>query len=216
MWNRFLLLNLFLAMIPVLAAYVLVRVDRLKVGRRRTVWLVILGTIWMAFLPNSCYLMTEWRHFLFNLYFQAVRDVTNPNDLSVLRVTKQAGFFLGYSGFGMLCFYLAIRPVAKLLKAHDFPVNRLGIPFFFLVSLGVYLGLILRLNSWDLLTHPWYVVHASILAMTNFALLCVISAFAGVLGLLFVVCDIWFDGLTLRLSRFERPTYCDTEPLTPC
>ena len=204
----FLLWNLFLAAIPVFAAYGLVRVDRSVNGRRRNVSLCLIGAVWMAFLPNSCYLMTEWRHFLFHPHFQAIRDVTNPNDLSVLRVLKQASFFVAYSGFGVLCFTLAIRPVSGLIERRGWRPLLLAIPFFFAVSLGVYLGLILRLNSWDLVTNPLGVVAASLRAILNPVLLLVMIAFAGFLAMLYVVCDIWFEGLAFRLSKVDGTSEC--------
>lgn len=202
MLNLDLFWNLFLAVIPVVAAYLLVWVDRRISRTRRGVALASLGSLWLAFLPNSCYLMTEWRHFLFNPHFQAIRAATNPNDLSVLRVAKHAIFFLGYSGFGVLCFVMAIRPVVRLMKRYGFRPARFAPPFYFAVALGVYLGLILRLNSWDLVADPLGVLNSSIRAILNPPLLAVMIAFAGVLALLYELIDIWFDGLSLRISRY--------------
>jgi uncharacterized membrane protein len=193
--------NLSLAAIPVVAARMMIAAERSPIGGRRTFSLVLIGVVWMAFLPNSCYLMTEWRHFLFHPHFRAVRDATNPNDLSVLRVGKQVAFFLAYSGFGMLCFVLAIRPVNRLVQERGLKPAWLAIPFYLAISLGVYLGLILRLNSWDLLTRPHHVALAAIAATMNQALMAVVVAFAAVLALAFLIGDIWMDGLALRLSR---------------
>ena len=202
---RWLLWNLFLAVIPVMAAYLLVRVDRRLTGRSRAAALVVLGGVWLAFLPNSCYLMTEWRHFLFDRHFQGVRDATNPNDLSALRVAAHAGFFLGYSGFGTLCFVMAIRPVARLMRRHGFRPARLAAPFYFAVSLGVYLGLILRLNTWDLVTHPMGVVASSVRAILNPPLLGIMLVYAVVLAVVYEFVTIWFEGLAVRISRIRHP-----------
>lgn len=192
--------NLFLASISLAAAHALLVADRSPTGGRRTLSLSLLGIIWMAFLPNSCYLMTEWRHFLFNPHFQAVREATNPNDFSVLRVGKQVAFFLAYSGFGMLCFVLAIRPINRLLHDRGFRPAWLAAPFYVAVSLGVYLGLILRLNSWDLLARPHHVVASAAQAMMNGTLMTVVAGFAVLLGITFFVGDVWLDGLALRWS----------------
>jgi uncharacterized membrane protein len=194
--------NLFLAAIPVFAGYLLAEVARrARIGQRSAdrFLIVPLGLVWLAFLPNSCYLMTEWRHFLFHPHFQAVRAATNPNDFSALRVAKQAAFFVAYSGFGMLCFSLAIRPVARMLANLGIRPSRVAVPFFVAVSVGVYIGLILRLNSWDLALRPRYVLALGFRAMLRPKLLTVILGYAGVLGLVYLFCDIWLDGLRIRM-----------------
>ena len=65
--------NLFLAALPIALAHALV--EGVPVGRSRiaTARVAALGVAWLAFLPNSPYLLTEWSHFLFNPHFQAVR-----------------------------------------------------------------------------------------------------------------------------------------------
>jgi uncharacterized membrane protein len=197
--------NLFLAIVPVVAAYALAAVARRARIERRPVTAILaipLGLVWLAFLPNTCYLMTEWRHFLFHPHFQAVRSATNPNDLGALRVVKQAAFFAAYSGFGVASFALAIRPVAQMLRNLEIRPWTFAVPFFVTVSLGVYIGLILRLNSWDLALRPRYVVILAASAMLRPALLAVILGYAAVLGLAYLFCDIWIEGLRIRLHRW--------------
>ena len=112
---------------------------------------------------------------------------------------KHAAFFAAYSGFGLACFALAIRPVARTWSG---PASgRMGVvaaPFFFLVALGVYLGLIVRLNSWDLVTRPSFVLVVAGRAVASPSLLPILLAFAAFLFVLFVGLDIWLDGLALR------------------
>ncbi|MDB5350402.1 MAG: putative rane protein [Planctomycetota bacterium] len=206
MLSTWTLWNLFLAAVPVLLAQALARTARwARVERRRLALAAIvpLGLLWLAFLPNACYLMTEWRHFLFNPHFQAVRETTNPNDLSALRVAKQAAFLLAYSGFGMACFALSIRPIVRALKCWSIRPVRVAVPFFVLVSLGVYLGLIVRLNSWDLALRPTYVAFLALRALVHPTLLAVILGYAAVLAASYVFCDIWIDGLKLRMHRLR-------------
>src|SRR5207253_1179071 len=55
---------------------------------------------------------------------------------------------------GIILFVLAIRPVERAMRANR-SAPLLYAPFlFFFVSLGVYLGLIVRLNSWHIATQP--------------------------------------------------------------
>lgn len=190
--------NLILAALPVAFAHALVAAERSRRGRSGMALVVVLAGAWLAFLPNAPYLLTEWRHFLYGPHFRAVRDATNPNDLSVLRVVKHAAFFAAYSGFGVACFALAIRPVADLVRSRGGRPGMLAAPFFFVVAVGVYLGLILRLNSWDLVLRPRYVMILAARAVFTPALLPVIAAFAALLCGLFLASDIWMDGLAVR------------------
>src|SRR5262245_2976541 len=106
--------NIFLAAIPVVAAYLLAMgAERWTVRRKLVPWPVWLplALIWFAFLPNTCYLLTEWRHFLFDPHFTDLRDAAASNRALMLRVAKQGLFFLVYSGIGVLCFALSIRHI---------------------------------------------------------------------------------------------------------
>ena len=77
----------------------------------------------------------------------------------------------------------------------------LAIPFFLLVSLGVYLGLIVRLNSWDLLSRPRYVADIALDAFTRPLLLKAIFVLAAFLWVLYVTVDIWLDGFQARFLK---------------
>lgn len=196
--------NLFLAVVPLALAFPLAsefRRGRAE-GSRRAL-LIGLAVAWLAFLPNSCYLLTEWRHFLFNPFFQAARDVGNPTQFSVARVARHAAFFAGYSGFGMLCFVLAIRRVEIGWRSAGGRVARAAGPLFFLVALGVYLGLAIRLNSWDIVTRPRTVVAVACRALIQPRTVALVSAFAGLLWAAYLMFDIWMDGLALRLAHLR-------------
>jgi uncharacterized membrane protein len=201
---RWILWNIFLAVIPVVLAYLLAAgALALTLRKKRVPWLfwLPLAVAWLAFLPNTCYLLTEWRHFLFDPHFTDLREAAETNRVLMLHVARQGLFFLLYSGVGVLCFGLSIRPVAHLLrKARINPVVP-AVPFFLLVSLGVYMGLIVRLNSWDILKRPGYVLNVAIRAVTNPLLLETIVVFAFLLWLLYEAVDIWVDGLAQRLRQ---------------
>lgn len=182
-WISWTCWNVLLATVPVALAYLMAYAsDRLPPRRPlgATV-LVAVGLTWLTFLPNTCYLLTEWRHFLFDEPFVRARDRTEPGSLSVLRVVAHFAFFAGYSGFGAVSFALALRPVERLVRRHGMRPARWAPPLFVAVSLGVYLGLIVRLNSWDLVTRPSRVLGVAADAVANGTLLAVIVAFGGAL-----------------------------------
>ncbi|MDI6828218.1 MAG: DUF1361 domain-containing protein [Armatimonadota bacterium] len=193
--------NTFLALIPVATGYAisyLAKKQRLFGINLATVSLVFLGVIWFAFLPNTCYLLTEWRHFLnkvgcTGLYAKWTVDHGAALDLMIYTL-----FYLCYSGIGVLTFTLAVRPIARMLKARRATLWVWGIPFFLLMSVGVYLGLVLRFNSWDLFTRPSKVWESVVSLWSRPAPSFFIIAFAAFLWLIFIAMDIWVDGLIAR------------------
>ncbi len=197
--------NLFLAAIPVALGYAAAAVGRQARARRSAVmWcgFGVLGFLWLAFLPNTCYLITEWRHLLEfvderDLYQQAER---NPRLLFFISVL--ALFYVCYSGFGVLTLTLAIRPIERLLRQWRFSFPCLAPMLFLLLSLGVYLGLIVRLNSWDLWQRPAK-VWASVAAIPQSSLLIsAIIVFALLLWGLYEGLDLWVDGVKERIRRW--------------
>jgi uncharacterized membrane protein len=192
--------NLFLAVIPVVLGYGLAWSLGGR-GKRRLPKLVcgLLALVWLAFLPNTCYLLTEWRHLLFDPRWEGLLDRAHEDRLAMLITAKWALFFLAYSGTGLLLFTLAIRPVERGVRS----TGRNPIvyaPFlFFLVSLGVYLGLIVRLNSWDLWNRPLFVGKTAVQALLSPTLLISILIFAVLLWIIYEAVDLWVDGVATRL-----------------
>ncbi len=194
--------NIILALVPVAAAYFWsYGATWFRFRRRRIAWLLWapVALIWFAFLPNTCYLLTEWRHFLWDPQFTHVRNPYAPTRAEMLSVATWALFYLLYSGVGMLCFALAIRPVARMLRRTHVHPLAVGVPFFFLTSLGVYMGLIERLHSWDIVSRPGPVMRVATHAMTHPRLLQAIIVFAVLLWLMYIGVDIWIDGVAARL-----------------
>lgn len=196
--------NLFLAFVPVVAGWVVAALlPRTK--RSRLLWLLLLpaALFWLAFLPNTCYLLTEWRHFLYDPQFQSLHDRADSYRPAMIKVAEWGLFYLAYSGFGMVCFTAAIRPVARQAARRKLMPNLWATPFFLLVALGVYMGLIVRLNSWDILKRPGHVWDVAVGAMTNPALLKVIVIFALLLWLGYFLMDAWADGMMARLQKMR-------------
>ena len=194
--------NGMLAAVPVLAGYTLRAVlDKRPSSARHYAAAAVLGVVWFVFLPNTCYLLTEWRHFLAvldseNLFLRARGD-------SVLFIQLIMGslFYFLYSALGMVAFALAIRPVERAAIKRGMAVRFWAFPFFAAVSLGVYLGLIIRFNSWDLATNPSTVWSAIVEIGGHPKLAAFVIAFGGFLWIAYESLDIWIDGLKLRLAK---------------
>ncbi len=197
-----LLWNSFLALIPVALAYVALWASRIRSQKPlRNAVIVVVSLVWLAFLPNTCYLLTEWRHFLLYLDVNDFYLRSHGNPALFLEMCTYSLYYLLYSGFGMLTFALAIRPMEHLACRKGASIWFWAVPFFVALSIGVYLGLILRFNSWDLVGRPSVIWTALVELGGKPRLLAFIFAFGLFLWAAYEAVDVWIDGLTERWSR---------------
>jgi uncharacterized membrane protein len=134
--TRFLIWNLFLAWIPVLFAAGFAAVHR-------RVWLLPLGLGWLAFLPNSPYLVTDLVHL--------------GEGVELWRHVLQYGF-AAWTGI--------MLGVVSMRLIHERIERDLGaiagwmavIVSIGLCAIGVVIGRFQRWSSWDLVTQPRAVV----------------------------------------------------------
>ncbi len=137
-FGLFLAWNLVLAVVPLLASTALVRLDA-----RGARWpgLVALGAVWLLFLPNAPYILTDLVH------LELRPPVPFGYDLALL---------LSAGGTGLLSGYVSLADVqsvvARRLGARVAWAGAVGV--LFLSAFGVYLGRDLRWNSWDVLRAP--------------------------------------------------------------
>ncbi|AEI44663.1 DUF1361 domain-containing protein [Paenibacillus mucilaginosus] len=142
-----------LAWIPVPLALLFLSLDGLASRWVRYGLRAVVGPLWLAFFPNSAYLVTELLHAF--RFFE-----------------MQPGFWTGIDYwyrvmpiFGVACLGLALS-TSSLYLLHRWTSARLGAltGWFFaaaalaLASFGVYIGRILRWNSWDLAARPRMIV----------------------------------------------------------
>lgn len=143
MWTQsgyylFLLWNLFLAVVPLLASSLL----RKAAGRNATdsVQLALLA-LWLLFLPNAPYILTDIVHL-------------NPDGSRLY--WYDLGMVLCCAGTGLLLGY------ASLFDVHELVERRFGPRFAWSAAVaallasgyGVYLGRVQRWNSWDVVANP--------------------------------------------------------------
>ena len=200
--------NLFLALIPVGLAFAIargVRGDRHATGRVRwAVWLP-LAFVWLVFLPNSCYLLTEWRHYLDTLTQSQLFAQAHENRDGRVDFFLTTAFYLLYSGAGLLAFFLAVWPLDRLTRRRLGPAGAAArVLIFPLCALGVYLGLMRgRFNSWDLVNGERLagVLNTAAQVAHRPFLLGLILSFGAILWLFYALFDVWMDGLAWRLSH---------------
>jgi uncharacterized membrane protein len=142
-YYRFMVWNIFLAWLPFVFALALY--DRDERGRSR-VQLGLFAGLWLLFLPNAPYLLTDLVH------LRESPEVPLWYDAMMLSACAWTGLALA---------------IGSLLLVHQVARRRIGeklswallVPVLSLVSLGIYLGRFVRLNSWDALTRPGHVAH---------------------------------------------------------
>jgi uncharacterized membrane protein len=136
--NAGLVWNLFLAWIPLILALLLY--DR-HVRRAGLAALASLGLLWLLFFPNAPYIVTDSEHLAGSTGEKFWYD-------GVLIGTAAAtGLLLGFLSLYLL--QAIVRRGVGARLAWFFAVAVLG-----LGSFGVYLGRVLRWNSWDVFLQP--------------------------------------------------------------
>lgn len=135
----FLYWNLVLAIMPaVLAFWLVLRIKRFGWFKWQQ---LVLSILWLGFLPNSFYLITDMVHLRPNyeasLYF----------DVVMLSSFMLNGLFLGFYSI-----YLVHLELKKRFSA-DFSMSMVAI-IFLLCSFATYLGRFTRFNTWDIILQP--------------------------------------------------------------
>ncbi len=135
----FLAWNLFLAYIPFLLSNWLSRHVEVLKNRIKLIFLVLL---WLLFMPNSFYILTDLFH---------LQNMGNGHpwfDLTLI---------LSFAWNGILFGILSIRKMEMLLKAAKgkFISGLIIFMVMWLNAFGIYLGRFLRFNSWDVLINPF-------------------------------------------------------------
>lgn len=135
----FMLWNLFLAWIAPLIAWWLV--NRLRTKSWRQWSNILLTVIWLGFLPNSFYMVSDLIH------VQPTGEVSIIFDAVMFTSFIFNGFIAGYIGTMLLHRELLRR--TTWAKAYGLIIGA-----FALCSYAIYLGRVMRWNTWDALFHP--------------------------------------------------------------
>jgi uncharacterized membrane protein len=138
--QNWLVWNLFLAWLPTLGAFAAYNLNHWPTRLR---WLPIVGLslLWLLFLPNAPYLITDIIH------LKPHSSVPLWYDLIMLVAFAWTGSFLG-----LVSLYLMQMLVRKTIGNAASWLFVLGV--LALNSFGIYFGRFLRWNSWDVLFRP--------------------------------------------------------------
>lgn len=128
----FLIWNLFLAFVPWwISSYFK--------SRQRLSWKSLpLLVLWLLFLPNAPYILTD----LFHLKHR-----------SPIPLWFDLVLILSFAFLGLLVFYKSLKDMIGLFRSYMSPrlLTVLTYGIFWIISFGLYLGRFLRFNSWDIM-----------------------------------------------------------------
>lgn len=131
--------NLFLAWIPFVLSHLIVK--NFHPLRKNPALLIITGLIWLIFLPNAPYIVTDLKH------LKTLPGIPTWLDLVLLTSFAINGLYLGLYSISH------IQGVVSSLYGQKRAWFFIGL-IVYMTSLGLYLGRILRWNSWDIISNP--------------------------------------------------------------
>lgn len=117
-------------------------------GRRPSPWWWAGLAVFVAFLPNAPYVLTDVIHFT-----DDVRRTQSDLVVAFGLIPQYGLLFL--AGFG--CYAVSVLRLERWLRAQGWSLRRLlvaDVGLHALCAVGIFLGRVFRFNSWDLLTRP--------------------------------------------------------------
>lgn len=135
----FLIFNLILAIVPFLIAWVWATNWKLH---QRKLWLFFGTALWLLFLPNAPYIITDFLHFK--------KESAMPEwyDVLLLASCSCSGLAFGFTS-------LQTMEETWTLRFHQKAASALIFLACMLSGLGIFIGRFLRYNSWDILHKPF-------------------------------------------------------------
>lgn len=146
----FLVWNLFLALIPLMISHYLFT-RKLHYSKYK---LLVISGIWVLFLPNSPYMITDFAHIIHS------RPASIWLDILLLFSFAFSSLLFGLISINQMFNIFKQRWSLRI-------ANMLLILTCFSCGFGVYLGRVLRFNSWDIITSPLSILKKSVLSYSN-------------------------------------------------
>jgi uncharacterized membrane protein len=147
----FLVWNLFLAFIPYFFMSYLKSQICLQKSKIKT---LVLLFVWLLFLPNSFYILT---------------DLIHLSQSSTHLIWFDLIVFSSYALIGFAIGILSLIEFENIVKNYVSAfITHLMMPIIcFLCGIGIYLGRILRYNSWDILSNPIELINDIIISLLS-------------------------------------------------
>lgn len=140
----FLVWNLFLAWLPL--CFALLAGEKFRAGEHRNWRFAALAGAWLLFFPNAPYIFTDFIHLIYGHYQRFWVDLT------LILMCALTGLVLGFVSLYLM--QSIVRRLYGWVASWLFILVVAGLSGF-----GVYLGRILRFNSWDVIARPLKLYH---------------------------------------------------------
>ncbi len=131
--------NLLLAWLPLILARLLV--EQLRHHRWASPQNLLVTFLWLFFLPNTWYVLTDFVH------VYPTGEISQLFDIIMIASLVFCGFILGFASL-----YMVHKQLIKRLSAQA--TSWLVVLVLLFSSFGIYLGRVLRWNSWDVIKNP--------------------------------------------------------------
>jgi uncharacterized membrane protein len=131
----YILWNMFLAFIPFLISSLLLSLS--KEGKLNKITFIVGGILWLLFIPNAPYIITDFIH------LGEIRTVPVLYDTMLLFSSAIVGLILGFHSLSH------VEEIIKT-KCSKITTSIFMAVIILLISFGIYLGRFLRFNSWDI------------------------------------------------------------------
>ncbi len=167
--------NIFLALIPLIFGWLLLKT-------RQKVLKVAFALIWFFFLPNTLYLITDLPRIFRQWHYMHYAG----------QIVLALQYFTLVS-VGLATFILALYPVEKALLHSSWPKKKSLVPLLiimtnFLIGMGIVLGRVQRINSWDIVVDIPRVIDASLSIFNSLELIPLVLFFGLFANLYYFIC----------------------------
>jgi len=152
--------NLFLAIIPFTLSFALFNRRSPRRLSANPIWWVAFASF-ILFLPNAPYIITDIIHFVDDLREADISD----NGIIFVIIPQYITFIL----LGFQCYVISMIRLTQYLEWLKLLKNTTWLEIFvnLICAIGVYLGRVNRLNSWEVLTNPYRVIINTLGNFTN-------------------------------------------------
>ncbi|PPS45628.1 DUF1361 domain-containing protein [Chroococcidiopsis sp. TS-821] len=197
-YSGWILWNLFLAFIPLALSFWLFR---RKTRSRSLLWWIVF-VVFVAFLPNAPYVLTDIIHLI-----RGIRPGLSPWIITLFVIPVHLfAMLVGFEAYVVSLinqgYYL------RRLGARQF-VNLAELILHALCAVGVYLGRFRRFNSWDLVTEPGNILIKTVNDLTERRPLFVVIIIFVIITIFYWIMKQITLGLVLRIHHARAKTDID-------
>ncbi|CAN1211438.1 DUF1361 domain-containing protein [Tumidithrix helvetica PCC 7403] len=187
--------NLFLAFIPLALSFWLFRYRNV----RERSWLWWLGSlIFIAFLPNAPYLLTDVIHLI-----KAIQDGYSVWIVTIILIPLH--LFAILSGFE--AYVISLINLGSYLKrqgASKLHILYAELSIHAICTMGVYMGRFMRFNSWDLVTKPKTLLIESFNSLTSKLPLLIMAIAFVLISVFYWIMKQVTLGISLRIRQLRQ------------